>query len=84
VSEKIVSKNINESNALDVLKFGNSDKMKRKSFEAIKKMIPELPLPDEMMNKPENLKQIVEARRKRQLEIEEAEKNYQAKIQKYF
>jgi Leucine-rich repeat (LRR) protein len=85
VSEKIVLENIDESNSLDVLNFANQhnfDKMKRKSFGIIKKMIPELSLPDEMMDKPENLKQIVEARRKRQQEIEETEKNYQAKIQK--
>lgn len=86
VAEKMVLRTVDDSNALEVLKLGNSNdsvKLKRKSFDAIKGMCPELSLTEELMNKPENLEGIVEACRKRQQEIEESEKNYQAKIQKF-
>jgi BTB/POZ domain/Leucine rich repeat len=85
-TEKIMLRNIDETNALEVFGLGhqyNSIKMKLAAFEEIKKMFPNTPLRDELMTKPENLKEIVNAGRERKKIVEEAEQNYLAKLQKF-
>jgi Leucine-rich repeat (LRR) protein len=84
-TEKIILKSIDGTNALEVFGLAhlhNASRMKRIAFEAMKKMFPDTPLKDELMNKPEILKEIVIASRKRQKIVEEADKNFRAKLQK--
>jgi BTB/POZ domain len=66
-TEKIILRNINDSNALEVFSFGflnNSAKIKRKAFLKIKKMIPDAELDDKLMEHSGNLKNFIDAHRK--------------------
>jgi hypothetical protein len=84
--ERIILRCIDESNSLEVFGLGhqyNSTKMKRAAFEEIKKMIPDKPLSDEVMTEPEKVKEIVNVSRIRQKIVDEADKEYRSKLQKF-
>jgi hypothetical protein len=61
----------------------NSGLLKRKAFDEIKSSFPETPLNESLMNKPDNLNEIVEASRERQKILEESKRKYQSKLQKF-
>lgn len=85
-TEKIILRNINDSNAIEVFSLAhlhNSDEMKRAAFRTIKEMFPETPLSDDLMENLENLEEIVTALRDRKRRILDAEKDFQAKMQKF-
>lgn len=85
ISEIIVLHNINELNAIEVFSLGNlydSEKLKQAAFEAIKKMFPEKILQDSLMQNPEALKELVEARRDLDRKKQEAEAEYHSKVNK--
>jgi hypothetical protein len=65
-AESLIIDNVDESDALEVLLIGNlyeSEGMKCAAFEVIKSLIPEREVRDELMNRPEILKVIVESYR---------------------
>lgn len=77
--EKIVIQNLDESNALEIFSFGHlhdSENMKTLAFKMIKKLIPGVKLPDELIEHPEDLKEIVEAGMTRKRKIQEAEDEF--------
>jgi BTB/POZ domain len=81
-TEKIILHNLTEDNALDIFGFAhlhNSDKIKRAAFEVIKKMFPDTKLSDALMNQPEALKKLIEARHK----FLEHEHEYQQALKKF-
>jgi BTB/POZ domain len=83
ICEMAVLRNINDSNAIEVFVLGHSfssEELKKASFEAIKKMFPELKLQDSLMDTPEKLNALYEARRIRDSKKQEADAEYQAKV----
>jgi Leucine-rich repeat (LRR) protein len=85
-TEKIILQSIDNSNALEVFGLGhqyNSEPLIREAFDEIQKMFSETPLKESLMNKPGNVKHLVEAHRCRQRKVEEAERKYQAKWEKF-
>jgi BTB/POZ domain len=77
---------INESNALEILKFGNlhnSKEIKCEAFSKIKKMFPEIKFSDELMKKPEDLKEVIYIHLNCKRKIEEAEEERRVKMQKF-
>jgi hypothetical protein len=65
----VIVDGIDESNAIEDFGFGhqhNSEGIKHAAFEGIKKMFPEAKLPDSLIDKPENLKNLIDIHRKLQ------------------
>lgn len=86
IGHQKILKNLDESNALEVFELGhqhNCEEIKLAAFKKIKEMFVEKPVSDKLMEKPENVKEIVEARRNRKRKIQEAEEEYQEKLQKF-
>jgi Leucine-rich repeat (LRR) protein len=82
VTEHQILRNLDASNALEVFGLGhlhNSNVLKRYGFAVIQSMFPEEDLPDSLMEKPEELREIVEVVRK----IEEAQAELQTKLKKF-
>lgn len=82
-TETIILKNIEESNAIEIFSLGhlyNSCKLKTATFNKIKEMFPVFMINDSLMEKPEVLKELVEARRERDLKKGQVEGEYQAKV----
>jgi Leucine-rich repeat (LRR) protein len=85
-TEMIILHNINESNALEIFGLGyqhNSKEIKREAFNKIKKMFPEIKFSDELMEKPKDLKEIIEIHLNFKRKIEEAEEERRVKMQKF-
>lgn len=83
ITEKIVLRNISDSNAIEVFGLGhlyNSEELQQAAFEAIKKMFPELNLQSSLISTPVKLKKLVEARRGRDRKKQDAETEYQMKV----
>lgn len=83
--ERKVLKKVNESNALEVFTLGHlhgSNVMKRKAFAEIKKMFPEFKLDADLINQPDKLKKLIEAKLKRNKIVEEADRAFALKAQK--
>jgi hypothetical protein len=83
--EKIVIKNIDETNSLEIFTLGHlhdSEDMKKLAFKEIKKLFPLKTLPDELIDDPESLKEIVEAGMTRKRKIQEAEDEFNSVYEK--
>lgn len=79
--EKIIIKNIDETNALEIFTLGHlhdSEEMKKLAFKEIKKLFPSKKLPDDLIDDPERLKEIVEAGVTLKRKIQEAEDEFNA------
>lgn len=66
ICERKILDNVNQSNATNVFFLGcahGSEKMKLEAFKEIKKMFPGKTLSDDLMNKPEILRELIETRR---------------------
>ncbi|CRK97257.1 CLUMA_CG010653, isoform A [Clunio marinus] len=66
IVEEMITDDLNDDNAIDVFEFAcrfNCDSMKMSAFKAIQSMFDE-PLKDELMNEPEAVRELVEAKRK--------------------
>lgn len=73
--EGLLLKVLDQSNAYQMFILGNnysSDKIKRSAFSEIKLMFPEASLPDDLMQQPERLKELIDGKR-----------SYEAMIQKF-
>lgn len=73
--EGLLLKILDNSNAYQMFMIGNtysSDKLKRAAFTEIKHMFPEANLPDDLMQQPERLKELIDGK-----------KSYEAMIQKF-
>jgi hypothetical protein len=82
-AENIILSNICENNVIEVFSLGhlyNSPKLKQATFDKIKEMFPMFVIVDSMMEKPETLKELVEARRVRDDKKGQVEGEYQAKV----
>jgi BTB/POZ domain len=66
IMEKIIVNNINETNVFRMGYLFNSDKIKRAAFEEIEKMFPERVLDYNLIDKPEDLDELIEAHHKAQ------------------
>jgi BTB/POZ domain/Leucine rich repeat len=85
-SHQIILRNLEENNALEVFGLGhlhNSEQMKRVAFNKINETFPNAELDESLMENPEDLREIVEARRDRKRKMEEAEVAYQSKMEKH-
>jgi Leucine-rich repeat (LRR) protein len=86
-TEKIIVDNVNESNAIEVFGLGylhNSDVMKRAAFGEIEKMFPDRMLDYELIENPEDLKQLIEAHCKfleAEAELDSTLKNFEKVIE---
>lgn len=72
-TEAIIWRNIDDSNAYDILIFShqhNSNALKHAAFNTIKKMFPEIKLREDLVDQPESLKELIDARLER-LEVTE-------------
>jgi BTB/POZ domain/Leucine rich repeat len=79
LAHELTLRNIDEFNAFKVFTVGhshNSFGMKYLAFKQIKKMFPNAEFDDSLMDKPEQLKKLVEACRARKRKMEEAEMEY--------
>lgn len=77
--EKIVIQNLDDSNALEIFTLGHlhdSEEMKRLAFKEIKKLVPRVSLPDDLVHHPERLKEIVDAGMTLKRKIQEAEDEF--------
>jgi Leucine-rich repeat (LRR) protein len=65
ISQEKVLLNLSETNVCEVLNLGNrykSDEMTKAAFEKIKKMLPSKKLDENMMNQPERIKELIDAK----------------------
>jgi hypothetical protein len=90
IAEEIILQNVNEKNAIEVLNLGNrygSEELKEKAFEEIQKMFPNVALPSEFKDQPEDIEKLIEGDRKRKRKIKEVEemreKNFLEQIQQH-
>jgi BTB/POZ domain/Leucine rich repeat len=66
VTEKIILRNIDDSNAIEIFGFGHlqiADKIKRRAFNKIKKMFPDFDFNNEAMENPGKLKNLIDIHR---------------------
>lgn len=85
-TKSIILCNIDESNALEIFGAGhlhNSEEIKLEAFNVIRQLFPHKKLPDELMKRPEDLKELVEAARLHQREIKETKEKYEAKLRMF-
>jgi hypothetical protein len=78
-SETMVANEVDETNALKVITLAqnfSSDIMKQSAFEKIREMFPQANLPDELMNDFEKLKELIEAKRKLDLVVQQIHEFY--------
>lgn len=64
--EKVVLKSLKESNAYEILKLGHahgSDELKKQALNTIRKTFPDCDLDDEYMENPENLQELIRAKK---------------------
>jgi BTB/POZ domain/Leucine rich repeat len=80
-AESRILEKVKESNALDVLSLGNlysSDGLKRAAFNEIKQLFKGNQLKEDLINKPEILKKLIEADRNYDQEIQDSKKKKEA------
>ena len=66
IAEALAVKNVNEDNAMEIFKLGhrhNSEKMKKTAFEVIKELLDAPELDDDLINEPEKVEKLAEAKR---------------------
>lgn len=81
--EGIIAENIDDENALDVLNLGNlheSELIMKAAFNKIKTILSDIELVDEMIKKPSELLDLVEAKRNYHKGIEAVTKKYKKTI----
>lgn len=64
--EKVVLKNLQDSNAYEILKLGHahgSDELKKQALNAIRKTFPDCDLDDDFMENPESLQELIRAKK---------------------
>jgi BTB/POZ domain len=82
ITEIQIFRHLNKSNALEVFVMGHlhkSDFLKRRGFAVIQKMFPEEDLQDSMIEKPDEVREIIEVVRK----IQEAQTELETKLKKF-
>jgi BTB/POZ domain len=80
IAEIIVFRQVEENNAMQILELANlykSENLKNKAFTEIKKMFPKTALQPELKDKPDDVKELIEAKRNFEENISEAEKEQQ-------
>lgn len=85
ICEEIILYNLNESNAYEIYTLGqshNSDKLKQEAFDEIVKMFPEKPPANYLINKPDVLKTMTDAKRKYDISVIETKQKYQRSLEK--
>jgi hypothetical protein len=83
MAEKMVLRQVDEQNAMQVLELANlykSEKLKHKAFIEIQKMFPKTALQPELKDKPDEVKELIEAKRNFEQNISKAKKEREQKI----
>lgn len=83
ISRENIMNNIIEENANEVFRFGHKHSdvdIKKRSFAVIKKMFPGKSMGDELMDNPEHLRKMIEAKRSHESTIKEAGEALQAAV----
>lgn len=85
-TEQMILRNIDITNVLEVYGLANlhnSEQMKTKAFNVIESLFPGTVINYHLINKPEAVKEIVEAHRKHKRTIDESEKELNSKLKKF-
>jgi BTB/POZ domain/Leucine rich repeat len=85
IAEKMVLRQVDEQNAVHILELANlykSENLKDKAFTEIKKMFPKTALQPELKDKPDYVKQLVEAKRDFEKKIKETKESAEKKMEK--
>ena len=87
ISKRIILKNLDSSNALNVLFLGNlfsCDEMIQKAFTKIRETNLYVDFPDHLKNSPEILEEIIETKIQHSIKIKQLEEEHKKKIQELY